>query len=163
MDTAMTTAAIGLGATLIADGWTLLRRRLFGTAMPDYGLVGRWIGHMQRGRFRHDSISAAASIAGERVIGWTMHYLIGIAFAALLLVMVGPQWARTPTLAPALLLGIGTVAAPFLLLQPAFGAGIAASRTSHPWIARLHSLSMHTAFGLGLYIAAKTCSWLLAT
>ena len=37
-----------------------------------------------------------------------------------------------PTFLPALLVGIGTVAAPFFILQPGMGAGIAASRTPNP-------------------------------
>jgi hypothetical protein len=60
---------------------------------------------------------------------------------------------RQPTLAPALAVGIATVAAPFLLMQPGMGAGIAARRTPRPGSARLHSVVMHTVFGLGLYAA----------
>ncbi|HWT15213.1 MAG TPA: DUF2938 family protein, partial [Patescibacteria group bacterium] len=92
-----------------------------------------------------------------------VHYLVGIGFSALLYGATGPDWARTPTLGPALLLGMATVAAPFLVLQPAFGAGIAASRTPRPWTARLHSLLMHAAFGVGLYIAALALNLLRAS
>ena len=35
--------------------------------------------------------------SGERLIGWTAHYLIGIAFAAVLLAIWGLEWARQPT------------------------------------------------------------------
>ena len=42
--------------------------------------------------------------------------------------------------------------APFLLMQPCMGAGIAASRTPHPASARVHSLINHAVFGLGLYL-----------
>ena len=45
-------------------------------------------------------------------------------------------------------------AAPFLLMQPGMGAGIAASRTPRPAIARVHSLLNHLAFGAGLYLSA---------
>lgn len=50
-------------------------------------------------------------------------------------------------------MGIDTVAAPFLLMQP--GMGIAARLTPHPATARMHSLAMHAVFGLGLYAAAS--------
>jgi hypothetical protein len=40
---------------------------------------------------------------------------------------------------------------PFLVMQPAMGAGIAASRTRNPGAARLQSLVTHAVFGLGLY------------
>ena len=58
-----------------------------------------------------------------------------------------------PDLGPALLVGIGSVAAPFLVMQPGMGAGIAASRTPRPAAARLQSLVTHAIFGLGLYAA----------
>ncbi|MFM4830667.1 hypothetical protein D3C87_798680 [compost metagenome] len=50
-------------------------------------------------------------------------------------------------------MGIGTVVAPFLLMQPCMGAGIAASRTPYPASVRLHSLITHGVFGLGLYLS----------
>jgi hypothetical protein len=71
----------------------------------------------------------------------------------LLLAVWGLDWVRHPTLGPALIVGVGSVAAPFLLVQPGMGAGIAASRTPRPAVARLQSLATHAIFGLGLYIA----------
>jgi hypothetical protein len=153
MDYAGSTLFIGAGATLATDLWAIARRRLFGVPAPDWGLVGRWFGHMARGRFRHERIASAERVRGERVIGWTAHYLIGIAFAGALLAICGLGWTRQPTLAPALVLGIATVTAPFLLMQPGMGAGIAASRTPRPNSARLQSLVTHAVFGLGVYAA----------
>jgi Protein of unknown function (DUF2938) len=150
----MTTVMIGIGATALTDAWAILRRRLFGVALPNYGLVGRWFGHMLRGRFVHTSIAAAAPIRGEGLLGWWAHYAIGIAFAAVLLAIVGPDWVRHPTLAPALLVGVVSVAAPLLLMHPGMGTGIAASRTPRPNAARVQSLITHTVFGLGLFLAA---------
>lgn len=144
---------IGAGATAVMDVWGIARKRLLGIPPLDYALVGRWIAYLARGRFRHDPISASPPVRGERLIGWIAHYLIGIAFAAMLLAVWGIDWARHPTLAPALIIGIGGVAAPFLLMQPAMGFGIAASRTPRPAAARLHSLVTHGVFGLGLYAA----------
>jgi hypothetical protein len=51
-----------------------------------------------------------------------------------------------------------TVAAPFFILQPALGLGIAASRTPSPARARLRSLISHLVFGFGLYLAAEAAS-----
>jgi hypothetical protein len=148
------TALIGLIATATTDLWAITRKHLLGNPLPDFALVGRWIGHFARGRFRHERIAAAAPITGERLIGWTAHYFIGIAFAALLPAIWGRQWLESPTLRPALIVGIATVAAPFLLMQPGMGAGIAASRTPRPKAARLQSIVTHTIFGLGLYAGA---------
>lgn len=144
---------IGIGATAVMDLWAIVRRSLFGTALPNYRLVGRWIAHMPRGRFHHESIAASTAQRGELILGWTAHYLIGIAFAAVLIGIWGHAWVRQPTLGPALIVGIGTVAAPFLLMQPGMGAGIAASRMPRPAAVRLQSVITHAIFGLGLYIA----------
>jgi hypothetical protein len=123
-------------------------------------IVGRWIGHMAHGRLRHDRIAAASPIPGERVLGWSIHYSIGIAFAAGLVWIVGFEWLRQPTLAPALAFGVATVAAPFLVMQPGMGAGIAASRTPNPNSARLQSLITHTIFGFGLWAAGWVIRYL---
>ena len=161
MDYVGSTIFIGTGATLATDLWTFARRRLFGTPLANYGLVGRWFAHMARGRFRHERIAAVSPVPGERVIGWTAHYLIGIAFAGVLLTICGLAWARQPTLAPALALGVTTVAAPLLLMQPGMGGGIAASRTPRPNAARLQSLVTHVVFGVGLYAAGLVRVFLL--
>lgn len=153
-------AVLGAGATGVMDLWGIARERLLGIAPPDYGLVGRWIAYLARGKWRHDRIAATPAVRGERLVGWTSHYAIGIAFAALLLTAFGLEWARHPTPGPALLVGIGTVAAPFLVMQPGMGAGIAASRTPRPGAARLQSVVNHAVFGLGLYVSAWTLNLL---
>jgi hypothetical protein len=145
---------MGVGATCTVDVWAVVRQLLLGVPRPNYGHLGRWLGHMTRGQFLHKSIAAAAQYPGEAAIGWIAHYLIGITFAALLLAVTGPGWLALPTIGPALLFGIGTVLAPFLLMQPGMGAGIAAARTPRPAFARLQSVLTHTVFGLGLYASA---------
>jgi hypothetical protein len=159
MNYLVNTLIIGAGATVVMDLWGFARRPLLGIPSPDYGPVGRWLAHMARGRFRHDAIAAAPAVFGERLIGWAAHYLIGIAFAAVLLGSWGLAWVQHPTLGPALIVGIGTVAAPFLLMQPAMGAGIAASRTPRPTAARLQSLITHAIFGIGLYLAGWVANY----
>ena len=144
---------IGVGATAIMDLWAVARKKLLGVASLDYGLVGRWLAYLPRGRFFHHPIAASPPVKAERPIGWAAHYLIGIAFAAVLLAACGLNWARHPTVVPALIVGVVSLAAPFLLLQQAMGHGIAASRTPHPNASRLRSLVTHVIFGLGLYAA----------
>jgi hypothetical protein len=160
----MCTLVTGLGATLLIDLWAMVRKRLFGTALPNYGLVGRWIAHMAlRGQFRHASITASTAVRGERAIGWVVHYATGVGFAAILLSIYGVEWVHQPTLIPALAVGIGTVAAPFLVMQPGMGAGVAASRTPRPAAARLQSLVTHAIFGFGLYVAGWVArSWFVS-
>ncbi|WP_370680926.1 DUF2938 domain-containing protein [Comamonas sp. GB3 AK4-5] len=148
------TIAMGIGATIATDLWAAARKRLLGVPALDYALVGRWIAHMPHGRFAHAPIGAAAPKAFEAVLGWAVHFLTGIAFAAGLVLWQGSAWLATPSLLPALLFGTATVVFPFFVMQPALGAGWAASRAPRPWLARMHSLVMHAVFGLGLYACA---------
>jgi hypothetical protein len=156
LDAVLNAVPIGAGATAFLDLYGVMRARLTASAMPDYAPVGRWIAHMPRGRFVHAAIGRSAPVAGERIIGWAVHYLVGVAFAGVLLA-VRPDWAHAPALLPALIVGIGSVTAPFLLMQPGMGLGVAASRTPNPRAARIRSLTTHTVFALGLY----TSGWLL--
>ncbi|MEO4047817.1 DUF2938 family protein [Pseudomonas sp. CAU 1711] len=148
------TVAIGAGATLVMDAWLLLLQRL-GVPTLSFAFIGRWVGHLLRGRVRHAAIAKAAPVRGELALGWVTHYLTGMVFAALLLALAGLPWARQPTLLPALALGLATVAVPLLLIQPAMGAGLASRNTPTPLRNCLRSLANHGVFGLGLYLAAS--------
>jgi hypothetical protein len=153
--------AVGIGATLVTDLWAVFLKRVFNLPLPSYCLLGRWIRHMPEGTFRHPSIATAPKKRSECTIGWIAHYIIGVAFAQALVVLASGDWLARPTLWPALLFGIGTVLFPFLIMQPSFGFGIAASRTPHPARARLKSLMTHAVFGIGLYASAVGVSHVL--
>jgi hypothetical protein len=149
---------IGVGASALMDVWSLLLRRGFNVPTLDYAMLGRWIGHFPRGRFLHERIAAAEPIAGERLLGWLAHYAIGITFALLLLAIWGLDWARSPTIWPPLVIGLGTIVAPWFVMQPAMGAGIAGSRSPNPRVARLRNLGTHAVYGVGLYFSALALS-----
>jgi hypothetical protein len=149
----MRAVLIGAGATLVMDAWGFVLRQ-FGVKTLNFAFLGRWIGHLPEGKFFHRSIAEAAPVRGELMIGWAAHYTIGITFAALLLAMFGLEWARTPTLLPALIIGVVTVVAPLFILQPALGAGIASTNTPAPLLNSMRSLATHVVFGLGLYLSA---------
>lgn len=71
MNYLLCTLLVGTGATAVIDLWAIARKRLLGIPSLDYGLLGRWLVHMA-------------------------HYLIGMAFAAVLLAIWGLEWARHP-------------------------------------------------------------------
>lgn len=154
------TVLIGAGATGIMDLWAALLRQ-FGIPSLNFAFLGRWIGHLPDGQFFHESIAKAPPVRGEILLGWGAHYAIGISFAALLISMYGLTWARSPTLLPALLIGIVTVVAPLIILQPAMGAGIASSKTAAPLFNAMKSVVTHTVYGFGLYLAALGTAWIL--
>ena len=146
--------AIGLGATLMMDLWNLFLKRALSIPSLDYCLLGRWLRHMPSGTFRHQSIMSAAPRSLECQVGWVAHYSIGVTLALVFVALSGGAWLAHPTVAPALIFGIGTVAFPFFVLQPALGLGVASSLAASPVRARLKSLVTHLVFGLGLYASA---------
>lgn len=151
---------MGIAGSALIDGWAFFLRRTLHVTTLDYAMLGRWIGHFPRVRFFHQRIGAAAPVRGERPLGWLAHYSIGIAFAFVLLGVWGLDWLHSPTIGPAMVVGVGTILAPWLVMQPAFGAGIAGSKTPNPSAGRLRNLSTHLVYGLGLYVTALGLSFL---
>ncbi|WP_137821450.1 DUF2938 domain-containing protein [Pseudomonas sp. D(2018)] len=156
----ITVACIGIGATAVMDIWLLVLKRM-GVQTLNFAFIGRWVGHLLRGRFSHEAIARAEPIPGELALGWFTHYAIGVGFAGLLVVLTGIGWTASPTLLPAVLVGMGTVAAPLLVMQPAMGAGLFASKTPIPMKNCLRSLANHSVFGLGLFLAAALVDWVV--
>jgi hypothetical protein len=152
---------IGLGATLTTDLWALFLKRAFKITAPNYCLVGRWIRYMPDGILRHSNIASALQKSAECMVGWIAHYMIGVTFAIAFVALAGNDWLFHPTLIPAIVFGVGTVLMPFFIMQPLFGLGFAASKTSNPTQARLRSLMNHTVFGAGLYLFALSVNWLM--
>lgn len=144
---------IGIGATLLVDIWSFVQG-LFGIKSLDYRYVGRWLGYFPKGKFLHNNIMKATPVKGELLIGWTAHYLIGITFACLLVLLYGEEWIRNPLIIPAFVIGIITLAAPLFIMQPAMGFGIASSNLPSPNLRRLKSLLTHVVYGLGLYLTS---------
>lgn len=152
LEVATNALILGTGATLFMDVAGEVLKRVFAVPQLSYALVGRWVLLMREGRYFHNTILQTPPVAGERLVGYGAHYFIGIVFAGVMLSATGLQWMNGPTPAEPLLTGVLSLAAPFLLMQPPFGFGIAASKTPHPWTARARSLMAHLSFGLGLYV-----------
>lgn len=160
LEVSLRVVSIGVGATLVMDVWALLLRQL-GVPSLNFAFLGRWLGHLREGQWVHQSIAKAAPVRGERLLGWLAHYSIGVTFAAVLLAVFGVKWSQSPSLVPALVVGVATVLAPLLVLQPALGAGIASRKTPRPVFNTAKSVVTHTVFGFGLYLAARCSAALL--
>lgn len=142
---------LGVAATGVMDLVAIARNRLWGADLPDYAMLGRWVGHIGRGRLIHRPITASPRLSSEAALGWALHYLTGIALAGLFLLLAGTG----PHLAPLAPVGFGlvTVILPFGVMQPCMGAGFASRHAPRPWAARRRSLIAHLNFGLGLWVA----------
>lgn len=158
LDLLLRGAVMGVAGSALMDAWSAVLRRRFGVPTLDYRLLGRWIGHFPRGRFRHPRIAEAQPVRGEAAIGWLAHYAIGVTFALVLLAVWGRAWLDSPAIWPALAVGLGTIVAPWLVMQPAMGLGIAAARSPHLAATRLRNLGTHAVYGTGLYLAAIAMS-----
>lgn len=150
---------IGCGATLVMDIWLMFLKRI-GVQTLNFAFIGRWVGHLFRGRIAHASIGKASPIANETLLGWLTHYTVGIAFALLLIGVAGVAWMNAPSPGVALVTGICTVAFPLLVMQPAMGLGVAASKTAAPVKNCLRSLINHSVFGFGLFLSACVVEWI---
>jgi hypothetical protein len=142
---------IGAGATILLDIWNLILKMLFKVPPPNWAMVGRWFTHASKGTFIHESIAKATPVKNELAIGWIFHYVVGILFAAALLMIWGIAWTVTPTFIPALIVGLVTVGCGWFILQPGMGLGVAASKLPNAVNIRLRGILGHIIFAIGLY------------
>lgn len=161
LDIISASIVIGVGATAFMDVFAWFQKRFFEIPSLNYALVGRWIIGMTRGQFFHNTILQAPPQHNERAIGWLSHYGIGVLFVFVMLALMGEDWLLAPNPMNPLLTGVLSLCAPFLFMQPAFGFGLAASKTSSPWVARQRSLFAHLSYGVGIYLAGLAWSLLL--
>jgi len=157
----ISTVLIGLGATLTFDLWAIFVKHAFKITPSNICLVGRWLRYMPEGTFKHSNIVSAPQKSAECMVGSIAHYIIGVMFAIPFVALVGNSWLQRPTLISAIGFGGVTVLAPFFLMQPALGLGLAASKVSNPMQSILRRLMNHTMFVIGLYLFGLLVSWLL--
>ena len=145
---------IGIGGTIALDIWAMTLQVVAKTPATNWAMVGRWLGHIPSGRFKHENVGSAEPIVGEAALGWAFHYAIGMGYGLLLLLVCGSEWLASPTVLPAVLLSLALLVAPFFVMMPGLGFGVAGSKTPKPNVTRLKSLLGHTMFGLGMYVTA---------
>lgn len=153
VDIAIASVVIGSCATAFMDMFAWLQKYLFKTPSLNYAFVGRWIIGLQNGQFFHNSILQSPPRRYERTIGWLAHYATGVFFVLMMLTVMGTDWYLAPNLVNPLVIGLLSLCAPFFVMQPALGFGVAASKTPTPWVARRRSLVAHLSFGIGIYLA----------
>lgn len=145
---------VGAGATLIMDLWAIFLSRAFNISAFNFCLLGRWLSFMADGVFRHHTIMNAKPRTAECTLGWLAHYVIGIAYATVLVLPASGEWLLQPSLVSAMVLSLLGLVFPFFIMQPALGFGVAAAKTPKPVQARIKSVVTHSVFGLGLYLSA---------
>lgn len=140
----------GLFATAVMDIYQRILHAATGIPPTHWGLVGRWFGHMPRGRIMHEAIAKAEPIRSEAVIGWSMHYLIGIGYGVVYVGLTITAFDG-PTLLNGFLFGLASVVVPWFLMQPALGLGVMGRKAPNPNIPRYTALAAHCIYGLSLF------------
>ena len=126
---------IAVSANIVTDLYEFALERLLGKTR-DWHLVGRWVANIFRGSVILDTNDDALAVPGELILGWVFHYIVAFLYVAMYL--VGTQFI--------------TVAAPWLILMPGLGLGVFAAKAAKPNFVRAASLSVHTVFGIGIYL-----------
>ena len=84
---------VGILATVTMDVVAVIALRLGiagrGPRRTGPDLIGRWIGYLLRGKFRHTDILQTPPLRGELVLGLVAHYLIGIVLTLVSLGLLG--------------------------------------------------------------------------
>ena len=146
---------VGVLATVTMDVVAVIALRLGiagrGPRRTGPDLIGRWIGYLLRGKFRHTDILQTPPLRGELVLGLAAHYLIGIMLTLMYLGLLVVAHAR-PTALSAILYGTATTVLPWFLMFPSQGMGwLGWDAPDDAHLARA-SLFNHIIFGLGIAV-----------
>jgi hypothetical protein len=144
---------VGILATVTMDVAAVIAHR-FGLAGhgprrtgPD--LIGRWIGYLLHGKFRHTDILQTPPLRGELLLGLAAHYSIGIVLTLVYLGLLVVAHAA-PTALSAILYGTATTVLPWFVMFPSQGMGwLGWDAPGGAHLARA-SLFNHIVFGLGI-------------
>ena len=96
---------VGILATVTMDVVAVIALRLGiagrGPRRTGPDLIGRWIGYLLQGKFRHTDILQTPPLRGKLVLGLAAHYSIGIVltlvYLGLLVVAHAPPTASAPS------------------------------------------------------------------
>jgi Protein of unknown function (DUF2938) len=154
---------VGVIATAALDVWQQICRVLFGMPITDWAMIGRWVGHFRDGQLVHRDIAKAPPVAGERALGWLVHYVVGIGYAVVYLLLMRLVFQSPPDLVSALVFAALSVGVTWFLMEPVLGAGVMASRTPKPAVAMAHDFTSHLSLGFGLYIGSLLARAVLGT
>jgi hypothetical protein len=145
----------GLFATAVLDLWQRLLHAAIGIPPTNWAFVGRWFAYIPRGRFVHRPIAATSAVAGELALGWTLHYLIGIAYGFAYLGLVAYGLDRPPSLLNGLAFGAASVVIPWFILQPGLGVGVMGRLAPNPAVPMLNALASHILYGAALFVGVR--------
>ena len=116
--------------------------------------LGRWIGHMLKGRFTHEDITKAEPVAHEARIALAAHYTIGLVLGAAYALLLRVPQSRQSTVPRAAAYGAATTVFPWFSMFPARGQGVMGLRDRDLRVPAF-ALCTHLVYGLGLGVALR--------
>ena len=147
---------IGIGSCIVFDVWQRIFQIFTSIPPSNWTLVGRWfIGLMSNGQLIANQLTQQPEAKHETPTGWVVHYVIGIAYAYVLFILVH-FGILEPTITHGVLFGVVSVLVPWLFFMPAMGNGILANKVDNPKIACAIALKMRPIFGLSLGVGFST-------
>jgi len=151
MDVLVKILVIGIFATVIMDVWATFSNRVLKFPRTNWAMVGRWLGHIPKGKFFHYSVSDSPEVRYENCLGWAFHYFIGIVYATFYVAMILWGFDGSESLISAWIFGLVTIISPWFILQPALGLGVCAVKAPKPNMVRFQNFAIHSIFGIALY------------
>ena len=148
---------MGIITTLVIDIWAFILSTIFKLPTTNWSMVGRWCAHLDTSQFIHRPLSQSKPLKHEQTIGWLFHYIIGIGYAYLYVILMIFIVSNDPSLTSAIIYGLVALIAPWLVLQPALGFDLFARLADRPNTIGALNLFVRLIFGVALYF-----SWALS-
>lgn len=146
---------VGIGSTIALDIWVLLVERLTGIPPTNWGVVGRWIAGMPSGHLVLQQSDKPISDT-EKVIGWLFHYLVGIAYAGLILLIFGTAFIQNPQWMPVIVVGlILSTFAGLAILMPGLGGGFFGRLMPDKLTTYIYLIVAHGVFAIAQYFLSE--------
>ncbi|RQW62771.1 DUF2938 family protein [Vibrio viridaestus] len=142
---------VGIGSTLVLDVWVMLVQKVTGIPPTNWSVVGRWLKGLPKGSL---VLGDASNLnQSDKVIGWIFHYIIGIAYAVLLILYAGTGFIDNPQWEAVIVIGlVVSTLAGLLILMPGLGAGVLGRKLPNQMLMILYLIIAHAVFAVGQYV-----------
>ncbi|MEC8882893.1 MAG: DUF2938 family protein [Pseudomonadota bacterium] len=142
---------MGVFATATFDLMYLATYLLTGTVV-DWGMLGRMAGYLiLKGQFVVFNWTTVPAIPYENLIGWCVHYFVGIAYAFFYIFVVLDKLTCANKVWKSIAFLWCMTIFPFFFLDPLSGSGIFDLKTLHPAYNILVTFCVHTYYGFCLW------------
>tara|TARA_B110000438_G_C15569124_1_gene544594 strand:+ start:94 stop:576 length:483 start_codon:yes stop_codon:yes gene_type:complete len=151
----------GLIATFLFDLYQISLSYAYNINKPKWNLVGRYFIGITKKNYFIENIESEKEITNELIIGYIIHYLIGLIFGAIYL-LINKLLYVEPSIILALIIGFITVLGSWCIMMPlAYNMGFFASKKEEQKQIMVQNLIAHFIFGIGLYLGYVVCKYFL--